>query len=539
MKKFINRHTIITAKLIITGFLVQGCIIEEFEQVFIPFTDEETVLTGQIIGESVSENQNGLLSTFSEAFAIPTQSNLVRGPSPLSTGTFRNLDNYAYNFDPGTGIHQVTFSKRIENQEFTSLSNYTLHYIFYDRNQNILDDPNQQRNEIDAVDFSATRSGDIQSGTKNSYFKRTDRLFIDGLLSTSGILSIDGYHSGDGVFIRIDSGGRRFDREYLLEMNFLDIRINKSVVETNRNYRKGVTGALCYESTIKQIRNGSPETKIVNGTLEFNGDGTALLRFTESLDIFRLKLQSGEVLDDDEFEGRVIRVNLSDNIFTIANGQRIQIDEHTKIDDGDFLTLEEVAVAVDNDVRIIAEGDYFHPDKNVNLWIATEVEFELESNEFEDIVVSVDLIENSFMLVNGDRYFITEKSEVEFNDGLESLADVADAVDTGLPVEADGKYIIDPATGKQVVTEVEFELEFDEFEEYVVSVNLPGSFFTLESGKNVKVTEDTIIDDDGDYLTLEEVAEALDGGRQVEAEGKFYYDYTSGFWIAVEVEFKS
>lgn len=219
---------------------------------------------------------------------------------------------------------------------------------------------------------------------------------IDGLSSDSDILTIDGFHSGEGTFTQIDPGGSQIEREYLLDINYLDIRINKELVQINRNFRKGINGALSYESTVRQSGSGNPETKIVNGTIELNGDGTALLKFREQFDTFRLRLENGDVFDEDEFEGRITDVNLQEGIFTISNGQRILINEQTEIDDGDFHSLAEVSEAIGTGKQVIAEGEYYHPDENVNFWIATEVEFELESSEFEGLIASANLVQQSF-----------------------------------------------------------------------------------------------------------------------------------------------
>ncbi len=535
-----NKITHLAAFLTGASFLLMSCSVDGFEQNTSTLTIEESIIAGQIIGESVSEKQEGLLSSFSEAFAIPTSSGLVDGPSALATGSFRNLENYAYSFDAETGEHTATFTKHTNTDILSSQTDYKLIYLFLHDDGNTIELPNNRRDLIEAVDFRAERIGEIQSASKQSIYTRNDRLFIEGISETGEFLSIDGFHSGEGLFTQLRNDGTQLEREYLLDVNYLDIRINKPVVLRNRNFRSGVNGAFSYEKTIRQASNGNngPGTKIVNGTVELNGDGTALLRFREQFDTFRLRLANGEVFDDEEFEGRVTRVDLSERIFTISNGQRIQINDQTEIKEEDFNTLEEVAAAVNNGVRVIAEGDYFHPDQNVNLWIATEVEFELESNEFEDLVASVNLAENSFTLINGDQFYITDKSEVEFEDNLASLQDVAEAVEAGMPVEAEGDFYIEIETGKRIVKDVEFEFDFDEFDEKVISVNLAENTFTIESGKVILITENTVIDDDGDFLSLEEVAEALDEGEEVGAEGKFYFDPLTGFWIAVEVEFE-
>ncbi len=525
--------------LLLSGVLFWSCEIDRFDRDQTPLTDDETLLTGQIVGESISENRSGMLSVFPEAFAIPTESGFTQGPSLLSAGSFRNLGDYTYEFDSASGEHRVAFSTMKDQELLQSSASHTLIYRFLDRNGDTLAHPDQQRQQIETVFFDASRSGNIQTDGRSSFYTRSDQLFIDGLSSASDVLTLDGFHSGEGTFRLHPPGGTAIEREYQLDINYLDIRIQKEVVQNNRNFRSGVNGALSYESTVRQAHNGASESKIVNGTLELNGDGTALLKFREQFDTFRLRMDNGEVFDEDEFEGRVVGVDLPDQIFTIANGQRIQITDETELDDGDFRTLQEVASAVDRGVRVIAEGDYYQPEEEVNLWIATEVEFELESNEFEDLVASVSLSRNAFTLRNGDEFFLADRSEVEFDDDdLSSFEDVANAVDDGMPVEAEGEFYIDAETGRRVVREVEFELVLDEFEGDVVAVDLAEDTFTIDEGRVIKITEQTEIVDDGDYLSLEEIAAALEEGEEVEAEGKGYLDASTGYFIAVEVEFE-
>lgn len=149
------------------------------------------------------------------------------------------------------------------------------------------------------------------------------------------------------------------------------------------------------------------------------------------------------------------------------------------------------------------------------------------------------LFNSHLPLISGDQFFITESTTIEYDDGLESFEDVVNAVVTGLPVEAEGEFYFEIDTGHRLLKDVEFEVEFEDFEEYVTSVNISENTFTLTSGKIVKVTENTIIDNEGDFLTLEAVAEALENGTSVEAEGEIYFDSSGSIWIAVEVEFEN
>ena len=532
-----NKITFILTLSVI--WLMAGCSIDGYENASAPITDQEIQLAGQIIGESISENQSGILSTFSEAFAIPTSSGLITGPSLLSSGSFRNIEDYSYTYDSATGEHHVTYTVQRNTLLISSSTQVMLTYIFYDAGESTIEFPEQEMERIDAVDFRSEQSGTINTGSKNSVFSRTDRILLNGLNDQTDILTLDGFHSGEGLFSTTTATGNQIEREYLLDMNYLDIKINKAVVLLNRNFRNGVNGALSYESTVRVVNNGtSVETgnaKIVNGTIEMNGDGTALLNFRDQIEPIRLRLDDGDVFDDDEFEGRITNVDLEKQIFTIANGQRIRIDNQTAIDDGDFQSLNDVAVALNNGQRIVAEGDYFHPDENVNLWVATKVEFEEESNEFQELLKSINFSSSSLTLINGDELFLTDDSDINFDDEFNSLQDVSDAVRDGLPVLADGKFSVDQQSANRLIDEVSFELEFDEFESVVTAADSISGSFKLANGRDVLITTETVIE--GDYLTIAEVQKALEQGLSVDADGDYYLGQTGDNWIAVQVKF--
>lgn len=523
--------------IILIAFL-QGCTIDSFENNKSLLNDEELRITGQIIGESVSENESGLLSSFSEAFAIPTSNGLATGNSVLATGSFRNLQNYSYQYNSTDGVHRTQFSR---TDLVTGIpTEYNLKYIFRDSQGNFIESPNQNSHLIESLEFTGERTGQIETASKSSIYNRTDRFIMDGLSDQSSSITLDGSHSGEGQFIRNEINNR-VERDYLLEINFLNVRINKEIVESNRSFRKGVNGAVSYESTIRSNQNGeAADSKIVNGTVNFNGDGTALLRFQQTFNTFRIRLENGDVFDDEEFEGLVMETNLENQTFTISNGQVIQLTDETEIDDdSDYLSLQNIADGIGNNQRIVAEGDYYRPDENVNLWIATEVEFELEENEFEEFMFDINLSDSTITLITNEVFYITPETEVEFDDDFTSLQDIADALSQNLPVFAEGDFYIHPENDRYILTEVDFELELDEFEEVVRSVDLENQIVTLINGRQVLITEQTVIDGEGDYVSLEEVSQALEDGSEVEADGDYFYNSADAIWVAISIEFKN
>ena len=244
-----------------------------------------------------------------------------------------------------------------------------------------------------------------------------------------------------------------------------------------------------------------------------------------------------QFFDDDEFEGRVTDVNLSENIIRLANGQRIRITPETIIEsDGDYFSLNEVAAALQENKRVEAEGDYAKVEGSTNLWTAISVEFEEESNQFEELIISVNLSENSFTVQSGDVFFLTEVSEIEDDGDFLTLEEVENAIAGGVPVFADGDFQTDTESGRFVVDQVKFTYNIQQIEENLASVNPSELTFTVVSGKVIRITEETIVDYK-DYTDLEEISTALSAGKVIEADASIYYDSSAGIWIAVEVEF--
>ncbi|MDX1590373.1 MAG: DUF5666 domain-containing protein [Balneolaceae bacterium] len=536
-KRILPRFAGFLAFLALFLFGTISCTIDNLDNGSLPLSENELRIAGQIIGESVSESENGVLSNFPEAFAIPDQNGLQQGLTFFSLRPIENLQNYTYQYEPTSGRHTVEYTREqaVFNQIVTT--DVSLNYIFRDGNGNILENPVSRADEIESVEFFSMKSGRIETPDKLSIFSRNDQFFIDGLSETSPNLLIDGIHSGEGFFSRVQTAGNRLEREYILDMNFLNVSINKNAVQTNRNFRTGVNGALSYESTIREGQSGSGGTKIVNGTLEFTGDGTALLKFRNFFDVFRVRLDQGTVFDDDEFEGRVTQVDLSQSIIQLANGQRIRITPETLIEDGgDYFSLSEVANALTESVRIEAEGEYIKDQGSTNLWTAQTVEFEEESNQFEEQVVSVNLTENSFTVQSGDVFILTEASVIENDGDFLTLEEVQNAVASGVPVFADGDFQSDNESGSLIVDQVEFTFNVQQIEENITSVNPAAQTFTVVSGKVIQITEETETDFK-DFSDLEGINTALSSGAVVEADASIYFDAGADLWIAVNVEF--
>lgn len=195
----------------------------------------------------------------------------------------------------------------------------------------------------------------------------------------------------------------------------------------------------------------------------------------------------------------------------------------------------------------------------------TEVEAKEEAAEggfeIERLVTDVDVEAGEVTLHGGDVLRIVDGTRFDDEDGgegdddaedgedgeLSSLAAVRAALDENRLVEVEAE-VIQEEPGVFVAITVEFDLEDGdddipgsfEFEGQVTSVNPEAGTFVVGGSLELTMTESSSIDDESDYATLQAVADAMEGGATVVADGHAISDESAATGSAVlEVEFES
>ncbi|MGK7370625.1 MAG: hypothetical protein ACNS64_10445, partial [Candidatus Halalkalibacterium sp. M3_1C_030] len=302
--------------LIALLILISGCSISGINKQEEEITQEDLQAASRILGESLSDETSGVMGSLTDAITGISSDGFVRTTSAKSmsdddenSGRGRE-SNFSYSYDPETGTHTLAFLRSITKPDFSKSVKDTLKYIFTDNNGSFIAAPRVNRDRIETIDFKGWREGMLNSPRRNSFFVRQDTFLIDGVSQASNLLLIDGVHNGEGNFRGTNGQGNTLERDYQLEINFLNVQIDKEIVSQNQSLEQGVTGTLTYEMVVEKTNNGSSSTKTLRGTIEMNGDGTALLRFERFQKLFQINLDDGDVHDhDDEFEGRVTSVN--------------------------------------------------------------------------------------------------------------------------------------------------------------------------------------------------------------------------------------
>lgn len=495
-------------------------------------TEEDLEAASQILGESLSDDNSGIMSSLNDAVTTISQDGFVRTTAAKgdddNSGRGRETD-ITYNYNPETGTHTLTFKREITRSEYFKSVTDTLKYIFTDTNGEFISAPRLQRDKVETIDYKGKRDGMIETPLKNSFFSRQDTFLIDGVSEASSILSIDGVHNGQGRMSGETEDGNTLSRSYEVEINFLNIEIDKAIAQENQSLEEGVTGTLSWEMHIEKQRNGNNSVKTIRGTIEMNGDGTALLRFRNFTKLFQIRLDEGDVHDHNkEFGGHVESVSIDRGTFKLSNGRTIKITDNTNVDpEGDLTTLNQVAATLEDGLVVEAEGK---GSLDGDIFVASYVEFEAENAEESDEIRFEAFLSDSkpdlsqFILQDERVILITDNTSIDESGDLFSLAGVKEALELGYNVVADGHgYETDEEGISLIANSVRFDKEGEPhiaFEDLTTEVNLDGNTVTLENGKVVLITEDTDFASDTDYESLGSVKEALGNQQPVITSGK-------------------
>lgn len=270
-------------------------------------SEEELEIAGEIIAESLSKQQGGVLASVYDAFSSVSQTAISYSDSELSNqnsvmdssdNTSRDTESeYSAEYDPETGEHTVSFRRSFEGPNFTKNLSVLNKYIFTDINQEFLQWPNRQQDQIETIDFKGIRTGLAESQRRSSSFTRIDTLFASGISNESAILTMDGKHNGEGVMTvdlpRLERSG---ERTYEVQLEFQNIQIDKAIVRENGNLEEGITGLITYQMQMTRTINGDTEEKNISGTIELTGDGSALLRFERFRKTLLISMRNGTVM---------------------------------------------------------------------------------------------------------------------------------------------------------------------------------------------------------------------------------------------------
>lgn len=538
-------------------------------------SQEDIELVSDIIGESLSDDRSGILGSMYDAISgISSRGFVLRKESaqqanvPLNFSGRGNEQNLSYLYFPAKGEHQLSFLRVVELPNFIKRVQDTLRYVYTNEGGNFITDPISQQAELSRLSFFGTRHGEITEGPQNSAFTRSDSMRFEGLSEAANFLQINGTHQGSGVLIRA-FGPDSILREvsYNLEVDFVDIRIDKNLPVLTQSLDRRMTGLLSYRIEIS-LAGSDEQIRQLSGSIDLVGDGTAVLRLPQQSSPIQVGLQQGSTFNNQtEFVGQIQQFDLANRRLQLFNGLSIVLTEDLQIDDdSDFSTLEAASnyFSAQNSLRAEGYGNYEN-----GLFICNLIEFErIEADdneadeiEFEQPIQSINLGSKSLILASGLQIQLSESTQIDEDSDFSSLEDVNQGLQQGQTIIAEGyaRYVPSMAISFQV-DRIEFELEDDhaddsgsedeedeedyeeddydvEFNGYVQQVSALDSIFTLSNGLRIRINTNTRFEDQ--VQSLQQVEAALASNKEVEVDGYAITDPQGiANYLALTVDFE-
>ena len=260
-------------------------------------SNEDIDLATHIVTSSVADDESGIISGLYDAFSNVSEDGISYGNKKYNNGGRGHEKNYIHSYDPETGIHNLSYSRSIDKESFSKSIEISQAIIYTDLDGTFIELPEEHKDSIEAISYVGLKVGSRDGESRSSSFTKTDNYNLSGVHANSAILSLDGTHVGSGSAQGITSDDEETSRTYDINISYENVTINKDTVEAYGSMEHAVSGTLTYSTTMVKTIDGVADEEIVEGTIDLNEDGTALMRFNKFPKVIRFALSNGERKD--------------------------------------------------------------------------------------------------------------------------------------------------------------------------------------------------------------------------------------------------
>lgn len=266
-------------------------------------SDADLDMAAEIMGSSISDQQSGLMNSVYDALSTISSTGIRYGndknflmKSDKDERGGRGFErSFSHTYDSTTGVHTLSYDRSFEKGLFSS-SISTLQEIQYvDLEGNFIAKPKLHRDAVNQINLHSTKSGQNSNPHKSSEFTKIDSLYFTGVHATQSLVRMDGSHHGFGSGTAVLRDSSSHSRSFEVKVVFDDIVIDKDTLAAYGNLENAVTGTLSYSMTMNKVINGVPEETVMEGTIDLEEDGTALMKFYKYDRLYRLGLKDGDV----------------------------------------------------------------------------------------------------------------------------------------------------------------------------------------------------------------------------------------------------
>lgn len=280
-------------------------------------TEQDLQVAARIVSASLTDSESGLMTnlydvfstmdgsslyygkTVNDEFALEPQASHSENGGPQPQHGRGHEKNFVHSYDSTTGVHTFSFDRTVSVNGFSKSLSILNKVVYTDTAGAFIANPRRSKRHIESVAFTGEKSGafSIAATGEENEFSRVDTMNLDGIHWSSPVLTIDGSHYGTGQ----ERGPRRFgpnagaqqdttERPYAVEFQFNDITLDKAAVAASDSLEEGISGTITY----KLYFGSEEESRVVEGTVDLEGNGKALLRVKGLRKWIRFSLRDGE-----------------------------------------------------------------------------------------------------------------------------------------------------------------------------------------------------------------------------------------------------
>ena len=283
-------------------------------------SDEDLEAAAQIVATTLSDEESGMMSSMYDALSDVDDSGITYGESnstkfkygetTTSGPSYRDPNhpggrngrgverNFVHEYDSTTGIHSISFTRTVDNERISKSISVAQEIIYTDLDGSFVAEPRLNRADVNSISHSGTVTGTSESRYRSSNFTNQNDYELTGLHESVSELTMNGTHKGAGSMEATTRDSIEISRSYEVNMTFENVVINKDTVLANGSLENATSGTLTYTMVMSKTIDGVPEETELEGTIDLEADGTAILKFKAFTKVISIYLETGEVLED-------------------------------------------------------------------------------------------------------------------------------------------------------------------------------------------------------------------------------------------------
>ncbi len=275
-------------------------------------SEEDAQAVAEIVAQSLADQSDGMMTDLYDATATFDQNGMYYLTGSVASKDGDAVQNPRYwrgmrrgfrvDYDSTTGTFTIHFIHEVSRPNFQKSIEALLKYVFKDSEGQFIARPRAERERIASIEFEGFRKGSVAHRTpsgneRSASFERRAAWHVEGLEAESDTITFEGEQEMEGARHFVNDKGQEVEQEFRARL-VTDGPIYILKPSATDSLEHLTYGTLAYEVRMVKRTGDKEVVHEVEGTIEMNGDGSALVRFYGIPQTYRIFLGTGEVKRD-------------------------------------------------------------------------------------------------------------------------------------------------------------------------------------------------------------------------------------------------